>query len=435
MPSKKTEKAAAELLLNTGSVVLSPESPFVYSSGIYSPIWIDGRQISSWPNERAKMMDLLVGEIEAHAGRKNIDIIAGTASAGISLATFASRRLEMPMIYVRSKPKAHGKGHQIEGAYEKGKRVLLLTDMISTQNDVVVAVDALKGAGLKVVACFAIYDNCLNIINKFLEQNKIPLYALTNLTALLECAEQMRLFSPKEKSIVLSWSKSPENWFQERTEYLKKSDGERKKMASETLLKINAVTLSPAKPYRYSSGVLSPIYTDNRLLMSFPQEWKKVMDAFSDIVINRIGRQNVDVIAGTDSAGISHAAYLASMLHLPMAYIKSEETPYGTRNKIEGKIKPGNRVVIIEDLISTGKSSIAAANTAREAGAIVDWCLAIYDYGLAESKKAFLDAHCTLAAMTDLSTTLDVAIAKKIINESEKKLVMEWQNDPKGWGK
>lgn len=435
MPKKNTEKIAAEILIKTGSILLSPESPFVYSSGIYSPIWIDGRRIASCPEEREIIIDMLIEQIDARVGRKNIDIIAGTSSSGISLATFVSRRLEMPMIYVRSKPKEHGKGRQIEGAFEKGKSVVLLTDIISTQKDVVLAVEALKEAGMKIAACFATYDNCLKGINGFLEKNKIPLYALTNLRTLLSVGENLHFIPPKEKEIVTAWLKAPEKWLVNRAEYIRKSEEEREKRASEILLKIGAVTLSPSKPYRYTSGVLSPIYTDNRLLMSHPGEWKEIVDAFADVVINRIGRQNITVIAGTDSAGISHAAYLASLLHLPMAYIKSEETPYGTRRKIEGIIKAGDRVVIVEDLISTGKSSISAAKTAREAGAIVDYCLAIFDYGLVESKKAFSEAKCTLLAVTNVNALVEVAHEKKVISEREKRMVLDWQKEPMGWGK
>ncbi len=433
MPPKTTKEKVAEILLKTNSVLLSPESPFTYSSGIYSPIWIDGRRIASFPEERAELMNLLVQEINAHVGLENIDIVAGTASSGISLATFISRRTKKPMIYIRSSSKKYGKGKQIEGAFKKGKKAILLTDMISTQEDVPVAVDALKREGIKVAACIAIYDNGMKTINEFLKKNNVPLYALTDLNAVLRCAEKMRLFSGKEKDIVESCSKNPHKWFSKYKESVKKSESERKTKASEILLDIGAVTLSPLKPYRYTSGVLSPIYTDNRLLMSHPPEWKEIIGAFSDTIINIIGRQNVDVIAGTDSAGISHAAYLASILHLPMAYIKSEETPYGTRKKIEGIIKPGDRVVVVEDLISTGKSSIAAADTARNAGAIVDFCLSIFDYRLEESKKAFSDAKIVLVSMTNINSLLDVAVAKKSITEKEKKLVLEWQKDPNGW--
>lgn len=433
MTSKTTEENVAEIMLKTGSILLSPESPFKYSSGIYSPLWIDGRKISSFPEERSEIMDLLVQEIDARVGLENVDIVAGTSSSGISLATFVARRIKKPMIYIRSSAKKYGKGKQIEGAYEKGKKVVVLTDMISTQKDVPVAVDALKEEGMNVLGCFAIYDNSIKTINEFLRKNNIPLYALTNLNVLVDCAEKMHLFSAKEKEIVLSWVKNPKHWFNEHAESMKKNEAVRMKRASEILLDISAVTLSPSKPYRYTSGVLSPIYTDNRLLMSHPSEWKEMMDAFADIVINQIGRQNVDVIAGTDSAGISHAAYLASILHLPMAYIKSEETPYGTRNKIEGIIKPGDRVVVVEDLISTGKSSIAAANTARNSGAIVDYCLSIFDYGLDVSKKAFSEAKLDLISMTNVNALLDVAAAKKTISEKEKKLVLEWQKDPNGW--
>ncbi len=430
-----TKEQVAKILLKTGSIILSPESPFVYESGIYSPIWIDGRRISSCPKERSEVMDMLVKKIDAEIGRKNVDIIAGTASSGISLATFISRRLKKPMIYIRSNAKKYGKGRQIEGAYEKGKKVVLLTDMISTQEDVPVAVNALKSEGMEVVACIAIYDNCMKTINKFLKKNNVPLYTLTDLMALMDCAEKTHTFSSNEKDIVLSWQKNPEKWLSSHKDTIRKGDIERKTIVSEILLNIGAVTLSPSKPYRYTSGVMAPIYTDNRLLMSHPDEWNKVIDSFLSVVINQIGRQNVTVIAGTDSAGISHAAYLASILHLPMAYIKSEATPYGTRKKIEGSIKPGDRVVIVEDLISTGKSSIAAVKTARSAGATVDFCLSIFDYNLAESKKAFSNAKCTLISMTNIESLLDVALAKKVINEKEKKIVKEWSKDPQGWGK
>lgn len=424
----------AEMLIKIGSLSFSPKSPFKYASGIFSPIYIDCRRISSYPSERNAIMDVLVEQIDSHIGRENIDTIAGTASSGISLATYVSERLGKPMVYVRPGAKSHGKGKQIEGDFESGKRALLLTDIISTENSVPEAVGALKSAGVEVVACFAIHDNCIGGIHKFLSENNIPLYALTDLKEVLYKAAELGHITPAEKGIIESWSRNPEKWYEERSALLQSSELERKRKVSGVLLGIGAITLSPLKPYCFKSGVLSPIYTDNRLLMSHPKEWAEVIDAFANAIVNQIGRQNIDVIAGVDSAGIPHAAYLSSRLNLPMAYIKSEETPYGPRSKIEGRVRAGDRVLVIEDLVSTGESSLSAIKTVREAGAVVDWCFAIFDYGFPESRSVFSEKGCTLLSLTDLGALLGVALEKNKISGEEKEIALEWQRDPKGWG-
>jgi len=204
---------------------------------------------------------------------------------------------------------------------------------------------------------------------------------------------------------------------------------------AEILLKIKAVTISPNKLYKYTSGILSPIYTDTRLLISYPDKWEYVIDSFINVIVNEIGIQNVDLIAGVATSGISHAAYLAEKLGLPMVYVKSVAEDYGKRSKIEGKITRGDRALIIEDLVSMGSSAISAAKTLREAGAIVNQCLAIFTYGITTSKVALEHGNIKLITLSDLPTLLDVAIKMGYIKDIDKEVVLNWANDPKRWTK
>lgn len=203
------------------------------------------------------------------------------------------------------------------------------------------------------------------------------------------------------------------------------------KKVAEILLKVKAVTLNPSKPYTYASGIKSPIYCDNRLLISHPVERKIIVDAFLELIEQN--NLKFDVVAGTSTAGIPWAAWISSKLDKPMVYIRGEAKIHGKGNQIEGKILAGQKVVVIEDLISTGGSSKAAVDSVIQQGNEVVACVAIFTYEMEKAKKAFSD--CKLLTLTKFSTLIDVAHKSNYIDEEEMAKVLEWNKDPENWAK
>jgi len=186
----------------------------------------------------------------------------------------------------------------------------------------------------------------------------------------------------------------------------------KEKIAS-ILLGIKAVTISPSMPFTWASGIKAPIYCDNRLLLSHPRQWKGVIDALEAVLKGL----EFDVIAGVATGGISHAAVLAARLKKPMVYVRSKQKEHGKQNLIEGSLKPGQKVIVVEDLISTGGSSIGAAEALRREDAIVTDCTAIFTYELKASKDAFEKARIRLHTLTGFSALLEVAEGQGLITK------------------
>ncbi|WP_214815876.1 orotate phosphoribosyltransferase [Exiguobacterium sp. s59] len=201
------------------------------------------------------------------------------------------------------------------------------------------------------------------------------------------------------------------------------------KQIAEALLKIEAVTLSPTEPYTWSSGLKSPIYCDNRLTLSYPDIRNRIIDGLVDAVESI----EIDVIAGTATAGIPHGALLADRLGLPFIYVRSSAKGHGKGNQIEGRLDSGARVLVIEDLLSTGMSSIEAAQAIREADGEVVGIQAIFSYGLPILEKNLADSHLEAASLTTFLELIDVAQSTGILNESEILSLREWQQDPRAW--
>ncbi len=196
------------------------------------------------------------------------------------------------------------------------------------------------------------------------------------------------------------------------------------------LLKIKAVTLNPKKPYTWASGLKAPIYTDNRLIMSHPASRLKIEQALVETIEDQF--KDAEVIAGTATAGIPHAAIIAHILGLPMIYIRSSAKGHGKQNAIEGEFKPGAKVVMVEDLISTGSSVIQAANAVEEAGGEVIGCLAIFNYLLKQSEENFGSLHYPLITLTNYQTLVDVATENPALSD-HKETLSQWYQDPKKW--
>lgn len=197
------------------------------------------------------------------------------------------------------------------------------------------------------------------------------------------------------------------------------------------LLDIEAVLLQPDDPFTWSSGLKSPIYCDNRLTMAHPPVRRAIRDGF--VAVLKEEKLAPDVIVGTATAGIPHAAWLAEQLNLPMAYVRSAAKGHGRQNQIEGRIPPGASVVIIEDLVSTGGSALNAVEAVQEAGATVEAVLAIFTYELDAAAERFDAAHVPLVTLTTYRTLLDVAEARGILSAADHKALRAWRRDPEAW--
>lgn len=207
----------------------------------------------------------------------------------------------------------------------------------------------------------------------------------------------------------------------------------REREIAKLLLDIHAVMLNVEEPFRYTSGMLSPIYCDNRLIISYPQKREQVIQAFLELIEEK--ELDYDVIAGIATAGIPHAAWIADRLHAPMVYVRSKAKEHGRKNQIEGHCEEGAHVLLVEDLISTGGSSLAAGEAVRnEGGAVMD-CIAIFTYEMDKAKQAFADAHVRLHTLTNFHTLVSVAVEEGYVNAVDAEKILEWNRDPEGWGK
>jgi len=201
---------------------------------------------------------------------------------------------------------------------------------------------------------------------------------------------------------------------------------------AEILLGIKAVTLRANPPYEWASGILAPIYVDNRMLMSYPAERKTIVKCLAGVIEN-MGIKP-DVIAGVATSGIPWAAWVADSLAKPMVYVRPNAKDHGLKNLIEGEVERGQHVLVIEDLISTGGSAVSTIKTLREAGGVVENCLAIFTYEFKKSVQNFNEANCRLITLSNFSTLVQVASEMDYITKNEKENVLEWSKDPAGWG-
>ena len=200
---------------------------------------------------------------------------------------------------------------------------------------------------------------------------------------------------------------------------------------ADILLDLNAVALRSDPPFRWASGRHSPIYCDNRLIMSDPVGRKAVARA----VVSQMRAQGwaPEVSAGTATAGIPHAAWVADEMSLPMVYVRGAAKGHGKGNQVEGKLQTGQRVVLIEDLISTGGSSLQAAEGLVAEGAQLLGVLAIFTYGLAVATEKFAAAGIPCVALTDFRALMDVAQARGHLSAEEAAVIATWQEDPSAW--
>ncbi|WP_268624491.1 orotate phosphoribosyltransferase [Paenibacillus alvei] len=198
------------------------------------------------------------------------------------------------------------------------------------------------------------------------------------------------------------------------------------------LLNIQAVALRPNEPFTWTSGIKSPIYCDNRLTMSYPEIRDAIAEGFASLV--KQYAPDAEVIVGTATAGIPHAAWVADKLGLPMAYIRDKAKGHGKQNQIEGIIRPGQKVVVIEDLISTGGSSLKAALAVKEAGAEPLAVLAIFSYQLEKATSAFEEAGIPLRTLSNYTALTQTALDHGVIQAEDMDVLQAWRHDPTTWG-
>lgn len=201
---------------------------------------------------------------------------------------------------------------------------------------------------------------------------------------------------------------------------------------ADKLLSIGAVALRPHQPFTWTSGIKSPIYCDNRLTMSFPEIRDLIAASFAAVISEQY--PEAEVVAGTATAGIPHAAFTAQKLGLPMAYVRDKAKGHGKENQIEGLIKPGQKVIVIEDLISTGGSSIKAAQAIQAAGAEPLAVLAIFSYQLDKAVQAFAEAGVKLQTLSNYSALIEVAAEQGVIKPEDQALLKSWREDPSSFG-
>lgn len=197
------------------------------------------------------------------------------------------------------------------------------------------------------------------------------------------------------------------------------------------LLSIRAVSLSPDQPFTWASGLHSPIYCDNRITLSDPRTRGLIAEGLATLVTENFS--HVDVVAGTATAGIAHAALAADRLGTPMAYVRSAPKDHGKGNQIEGRIEPGSLVVMVEDLISTGGSVIEAAKAVERAGSTVVGVLAIFSYELERGHQAFAQTGWPLFTLSNYPTLIEVAAANQAITPDQLAALKTWSADPQAW--
>ena len=207
-----------------------------------------------------------------------------------------------------------------------------------------------------------------------------------------------------------------------------------KKVAEQTvnyLTQINAIKLNTKKPFTWTSGIKSPIYCDNRLILSFPNVRKFVADKMTEIVENKYGK---DIsIAGVATGAIAIGAMIAERLNLPYAYVRPEPKEHGLKNQIEGNIKNGSNVVVIEDLISTGKSSLNAINALKSEGYNVMGMLSIFSYNFQFANKKFEDENISINSLSDYNSLVNLIQSEGTLDSNEIRRLKKWREDPKTW--
>jgi orotate phosphoribosyltransferase len=208
--------------------------------------------------------------------------------------------------------------------------------------------------------------------------------------------------------------------------------GNFEKKTAEYLLQIKAIKLQPSNPFTWASGWKSPIYCDNRKTLSFPEVRSFIRDSFSAIIKDLYPQ--AELIAGVATGAIAHGALVADKIGLPFIYVRSGAKEHGLGNQIEGYYEKGQKVVVIEDLISTGGSSLSAVRALRESGCEVLGMVAIFTYEFKKASDAFISENCRLNTLGNYSALIETAVKTGYIGEAEVETLSKWRVDPANWG-
>jgi orotate phosphoribosyltransferase len=201
-----------------------------------------------------------------------------------------------------------------------------------------------------------------------------------------------------------------------------------KKQIASHLLEIGAVFLQPNEPFTWSSGIKSPIYCDNRLTLSYPKVRKEIANGLKTLIEEHF--PEAEVIAGTATAGIAHAAWVSDLMNKPMCYVRSKAKSHGKGKQIEGKVTEGHKVVVVEDLISTGGSAITCVEALRAAGCDVLGIVSIFTYELEAGREKLADANVVSYSLSDYSALVEVAAEKGVISAEDMNKLQQWRKNP-----
>ena len=204
------------------------------------------------------------------------------------------------------------------------------------------------------------------------------------------------------------------------------------KKTAEYLLQIKAIKLQPSNPFTWASGWKSPIYCDNRKTLSFPEVRSYIRDSFAGMVKEYY--PDTELVAGVATGAIAHGVLVAEKLGLPFIYVRSEAKEHGLGNQIEGYFEPGQKVVVIEDLISTGGSSLGAVKALKDSGCELLGMTAIFTYEFKKAADGFAAANCELHTLSNYSTLISAAVESGYINEQDVETLKQWRTDPANWG-
>lgn len=208
-------------------------------------------------------------------------------------------------------------------------------------------------------------------------------------------------------------------------------DNDRALKVAEFLLQIKAVKLQPNDPFTWASGIQSPIYCDNRIALSYPQVRTYIRQSYAEAILENFGKP--DVIAGVATGGIAQGALVAQELGLPFIYVRSSAKGHGMGNQVEGYYEKGQKVVVIEDLVSTGKSSLLAVDALREEGLEIRGLVSTFTYGFPESQQNFNDKNCEFIALSNYDVLLEEAVKMGAIKQEDMEMLRQWKSDPRTW--
>lgn len=205
------------------------------------------------------------------------------------------------------------------------------------------------------------------------------------------------------------------------------------KQIAGSLLQIKAIKLNPTNHFTWASGWYSPIYCDNRKILSYPAVRKQVYEAFADLIAEKY--PEAEVLAGVATGAIAHGVLVAEKMGKPFIYVRSAPKSHGSTNQVEGEVKPGSKVVVIEDLVSTGGSSLSAVDALKKAGCDVLGMVAIFTYGFPTAEQNFANAGVKLDTLSNYNTMIEMAIEQGYVHPDELETLKEWRRDPASWKK